>query len=106
MTFVLKKIKLFSLICCHYILVSNSSNNQFSPFAMITLQTKNRPLVALFWNNTTGSENVKVAFKTHKIFHYVILYLELGNSEQIGNSEQLCEDQKVPYYQVRLYHYF
>ena len=25
-------------------------------------------------------------------------------SEQIGNSEQLCDDQKVPYYQVWLYY--
>ena len=25
-------------------------------------------------------------------------------SEQIGNSEQLCDEQKVPYYQVRLYY--
>ena len=28
------------------------------------------------------------------------------NSEQIGSSEQLCDNQKVPYYQVWLYHFF
>ena len=29
--------------------------------------------------------------------------VHLINSEQIGNREQLRDDQKVPYYQVRLY---
>ena len=32
--------------------------------------------------------------------------VHLTNSEQIGFSEQLCDDQKVPYYQVRLYSFF
>ena len=30
--------------------------------------------------------------------------VHLINSEQIGISEQLCDDQKVPYYQVWLYY--
>ena len=31
------------------------------------------------------------------------MQVHLMNSEQIGISEQFCDDQKVPYYQVWLY---
>ena len=36
-------------------------------------------------------------------FPWPICQFTLTNSEQIGFSEQLCDDQKVPYYQVWLY---
>ena len=52
---------------------------------------------------------VKLGFKERLIkeqlgnsepFPVTIIPVHLMNSEQIGISEQLCDDQKVPYYQV------
>ena len=55
---------------------------------------------------------VKLAFKellnkeqigNSKPFTVTNLPVYLINSEQIGITEQFCDDQKVPFYQVRLY---
>ena len=37
-----------------------------------------------------------------KTFTVTNIPVHLMNNEQIGNSEQMCDEQKVPYYQVRL----
>ena len=36
--------------------------------------------------------------------HFILQVADLTNSEQIAFSEQLCDNQKVPYYQVWPYH--
>ena len=65
---------------------------------------------ALYCNNATRKVNtVKLGFKERlnkeqignsEPFPVTNLSVYLINSEEIGISEQFCDDQKVPYYQV------
>ena len=59
-----------------------------------------------------GHNTVKLGFKERlneeqlgnsEPFSVTNMPVHIINSEQIGFSEQPCDDQKVPYYQVRLY---